>query len=96
MTLDNYKLQLEQLLEDNDQSWSSSVIGKLTKRANQLQFEADFSLSDIYEELEEIIPESHKDDDEVWYEIVQEFASFINDEKEQKLDDDDELTIEDE
>jgi hypothetical protein len=95
MTLDNFKLQLEQLLEDNDQSWSSSVVSKLTKRANQLQFEADFSLNDIYEELEEIIPESHKDDDEVWYEIVQEFANFVNDEKEQKLEDE-ELTTEDE
>jgi hypothetical protein len=86
MTLDNYKIQLETLLEDNDQSWSASVINKLARRANELQFESDFELSDISDELDELIPESHRDEDDVWFDIVQEFAVFVYDEKESNID----------
>jgi hypothetical protein len=93
MTLDNYKIQLDTLLEDNDQSWSASLINKLARRANELQFEADFTLSDIHDELEELVPHSTRDDDDVWLEVVGEFAIFVHDEKEQKVEDD-ELTEE--
>lgn len=86
MTLDNYKIQLETLLEDNDQSWSASVINKLARRANELQFESDFELSDISDELDELIPESHRDEDDVWFDIIQEFAVFVYDEKESNID----------
>jgi hypothetical protein len=86
MTLDNYKIQLETLLEENDQSWSASVINKLARRANELQFESDFELSDISDELDELIPESHRDENDVWFDIVQEFAVFVYDEKESNID----------
>jgi len=86
MTLDNYKIQLETLLEENDQSWSASVINKIARRANELQFESDFELSDISDELDELIPESHRDEDDVWFDIVQEFAVFVYDEKESNID----------
>jgi hypothetical protein len=86
MTLDNYKIQLETLLEENDQSWSASVINKLARRANELQFESDFELSDISDELDELIPESHRDEDDVWFDIIQEFAVFVYDEKESNID----------
>ena len=86
MTPDNYKIQLETLLEENDQSWSASVINKLARRANELQFESDFELSDISDELDELIPESHRDEDDVWFDIIQEFAVFVYDEKESNID----------
>lgn len=93
MTTENYKLQLEQLLEYNDAAWPSSIINKLSKRANELQFESDFTIEDIHDELEELIPSKIKDDeDEIWFDIIEEYALFIFDEKENI--DDDELTPE--
>lgn len=86
MLTENYRLQLEQLLEDNDLTWSSSLIGRLSRRANDLQFESDFTLEDIFGELNDLIPASQQDDDDVWTEVLHEFASFIEDEKENNLD----------
>ena len=94
MTTENYKLQLEQLLEYNDAVWPSSIINKLSKRANELQFESDFSVDDIQDELEELIPAKIKsDDDEVWLDIIEEYAIFVFDEKE-SIEEDADLTPE--
>ncbi len=87
MTTDNYRIQLETLLEENDQSWSFSLINRLARRANELQYEEDFTLSDIQDELEELVPHSQREDDDIWLDIIGEFAIFVNDEKEQNLDD---------
>ena len=47
----------------------------------------------LHDELEELVPHSTRDDDDVWLEVVGEFAIFVHDEKEQKVEDD-ELTEE--
>lgn len=94
MTIDNYKLQLEQLLEDNDTAWPASTINKLAKRATELQFESDFSVEDIQDELEELLSTKIKnDDDEVWLDIIEEYAIFVSDEKD-SIEEDAELTPE--
>jgi len=89
MDFDTYKIQFEEFAEDADISLNENILSNLSRRAVQLEKEADFSLDDLVEELIDIVPARFQSDAD-WINYITELANFVFDEKENN-DDEDEI-----
>lgn len=85
MTLEEHKAQLETFADDADLAITDSILGKIARRAKQLESESDFTLDDIKEELLEVIPARFQKDVD-WDNFINECALFVFDEKEENGD----------
>ena len=77
MDYDNFKVQLETIIEDqwgDEYDASNTVISRLARRAVQLKSELDFTPDDIGEEVTDIVPDTLQDD---WEDVIAEFALFV-------------------
>ena len=79
MTYENYKAQLDILLDEADFTFSDNLVSKLARRAEELEKEIDFEMEDILEELLCILPSKFSDDVDV-EDLLSEFADFVFDE----------------
>lgn len=76
MDIEEYKVELEVLIEDAGLEVKPSLINKLVKKAKELEIASDeLTEEDIYEELYALIPESL--DDDTMTDLIAVFADLV-------------------
>ena len=81
MSPDEYFSNFEETANDSDINPSEKLLTRLSKRAAEIELNADFTLDDVYEELLELLSTSQKSM-ESYLDFLQEISNFVFDNKE--------------